>query len=114
VAEAESPESAPRDRYVVLTEELLARGAESGASRKGFGSGGLWVGGKLFVMMVADRLVLKLPRKRVEELVASGDGERFDPGHGRLMKEWLSLDQASSQPWLPLALEAMEFVGSKG
>lgn len=102
------------ERYAVLEEQLLARGAEPGSSRKGFGSGGLWASGKLFVMLVNDRLVLKLPRKRVDELVASGDGERFDPGHGRLMKEWLSLDPRSSESWLSLALEAMEFVGSKG
>ena len=41
-------------------------------------------------MLVNDRLVVKLPRSRVDELVAAGEGDRFDPGHGRIQKEWLS------------------------
>jgi TfoX/Sxy family transcriptional regulator of competence genes len=107
------PSATSHHRYAELERQLLGRGAVSGANRKGFGSTGLWFANKLFGMLYDDRLVLKLPRKRVDELVASGDGENFDPGHGRLMKEWLSLDQASSEAWLPLALEAMEFVSAK-
>jgi len=52
-------------------------------------------------------------RRRVDELLASGDGERFDPGHGGIMKEWFSLNPDSRQGWLPLATEAMEFVVSR-
>jgi hypothetical protein len=33
---------------------------------------------------------VKLPRERVDELVEAGAGHRFDPGHGRLMKEWVA------------------------
>jgi hypothetical protein len=29
---------------------------------------------------------------RVDVLVSSGKGKYFDPGHGRLMKEWLAVD----------------------
>ena len=64
-------------------------------------------------MVTRGSLVVKIPRQRVEALIASGDGRRFDPGHGRLMKEWLSLDPTSEVEWLPLAREAMEFVASK-
>jgi len=49
----------------------------------------------------------------VDELIASGDGDRFDPGHGRLMREWLELRPGSSLDWVSLATEAMEFVGSR-
>ena len=59
---------------------------------KGFGSLGLKVNGKLFAMPVRGRLVLKLPRARVAALVETGEGAYFDPGHGRLMKEWVELD----------------------
>jgi hypothetical protein len=62
-------------------------------------------------MLAQGRLVLKLPKQRVEALIESGDGKRFDPGHGRLMKEWLSLDSDSAQDWEALAQEAMVFVG---
>lgn len=49
----------------------------------------------------------------VEALEASGTGQRLDPGHGRLMKEWLALDPESAHQWLPLAREAPCFVGDK-
>lgn len=55
-----------------------------------FGSTGLKVHGKTFAMLVKGRLVVKLPRHRVEELLAAGAGDRFDPGHGRPMREWAS------------------------
>ena len=48
--------------------------------------------GKIFAMLVKGRLVVKLDRKRVDELVAAGEGEPFDPGHGRIQKEWIALD----------------------
>ncbi len=65
-------------------------------------------------MLVKGRLVVKLPRLRVDALIASGDGERFDPRHdGRLMKEWVSVEPTFEEEWLPLAREAMEFVASQ-
>ena len=82
-------------------------------SKKKFGSDALKIGGKIFAMLSHDRLVVKLPRARVDELVDAADGERFDPGHGRVMKEWLSLDPSSELEWLPLAKEAMIFVRGK-
>ena len=74
--------------------------------------GVLKVDGKLFAMVVRDQLVVKLPRPRVADLVGSGSAVHFDPGHGRLMKEWASV--APGVPWLPLAEEAYAFVRSVG
>ncbi len=48
---------------------------------------GLKVNGNIFAMHGRGQFVAKLPRQRVDELVNSGKGKRFDPGHGRLMKE---------------------------
>ncbi len=48
---------------------------------------GLKVNGKIFAMFPRGKFVVKLLKMRVDELVSSGKGERFDPGHGRLMKE---------------------------
>lgn len=82
-------------------------------TKKGFGSSELKVHNKIFAMLAQGRLVVKLPRQRVDALVASGDGERFDPRRdGRLMKEWLALAPTSDREWLPLAQEALEFVAS--
>ena len=84
------------------------------SAKKGFGSTALQVGGKIFAMVSANgSFVVKLPKQRVEALEASGAGLRFDPGHGRLMKEWLALDPASNEDWLSLAREALTFVASK-
>lgn len=77
-----------------------------------FGSQGLKVGGKVFAILVKGKLVLKLPQKRVKALVASGDGEYFDPGHGRLMKEWMTVPPRGKGEWVSLAEEARNFVAS--
>jgi hypothetical protein len=73
------------------------------------------VDGRIFAMLSASgHFVVKLPAQRVDALEASGDGTRFDPGHGRRMKEWLSIHPASSVDWLALAEEALAHVGRKG
>ncbi len=76
-----------------------------------FGSSGLKVSGKVFAMLVKGELVVKLPRARVEELEASGMGHPFDPGHGRIMREWVAVFPAAVDRWRGLAREAREFVG---
>lgn len=64
-------------------------------------------------MPVKDRLVVKLTRSRVDELVAAGAGVNFDPGHGRLMREWFELAPDSDLDWVELAGEARQFVGGR-
>lgn len=76
-----------------------------------FGSPGLKRDGKTFAMLVKGRLVVKLPRARVEELVAARAGKQFDPGHGRPAREWLAVDPRAELDWLELAQEAHAFLG---
>jgi hypothetical protein len=78
-----------------------------------FGAGGLKVDNKLFAMVSKGELVVKLPRERVDELIAEGKGTRFDPGHGRLMKEWVSIAPAHGGDWAALADEAHGFVSGR-
>lgn len=83
-----------------------------GSEKKAFGGGALKVNGKIFAMVSSrDRFVVKLPRQRVADLVAGGGGVQFDPGHGRLMKEWLEVAGTDVATWRQLAMEAMAFVG---
>ena len=103
------------ERYAALVETLLSnpRVTLGAPGKRGFGSSALWTNGSIFAMLAQGRLVVKLPKARVDALVAAGDGQRFDPGHGRLMKEWLSLEPTSELEWLPLAREALEYAASK-
>ncbi len=101
----------PDQRYAQLVEELPE--ADPASPGRGFGSGALKVGDKIFAMLTDGRLVVKLPRQRVDELVDAGEGERLVTGGGRQMKEWLALHPTSPQEWLPLAREAMASVAAK-
>lgn len=73
-----------------------------------FGSIALKAHGKVFAMIVKGSLVVKLPRAEVDALVANHVGTRFDPGHGKTMKEWLTV-AGGPQQWLALAERAREF-----
>jgi hypothetical protein len=109
------PPITPEERFATIVEALLSNpGVTPPSDKKEFGSSGLKIHNKIFAMLVRGKLVVKLPKPRVDALVASGEGERFDPRHdGRLMKEWVTLEPGSEEEWLLLAREAMEFVASK-
>jgi TfoX/Sxy family transcriptional regulator of competence genes len=104
----------PETRFAAVIEEILNEpGVTPPTEGNGFGSSALKVENKIFAMLVRGRLVVKLPRERVDALVASGDGERFDANKGRPMKEWLALAEHSQVAWLSLAQEAMKFVRAR-
>ncbi|HXW92990.1 MAG TPA: hypothetical protein VEK33_20740 [Terriglobales bacterium] len=78
--------------------------------KRGFGSGALKVNDKIFAMTSSKgEFVVKLPRSRIDELLASGTGKRFEPRPGRVMKEWLVLT-AVGIDWIELANQARDFV----
>lgn len=80
--------------------------------KKAFGSAGLSIGKKIFVMRVRGQLVIKLRSARVDELIERGVGERFQLGQKR-MKEWIALFPTSEEDCLSLSREAMEYVASQ-
>jgi hypothetical protein len=101
----------PEDRFDALVDELVGiAGVTPPGATRGFGAHALRVHTRIFAMLVRGRLVVKLPKARVDALVAAGEGARFDAGKGTPMREWLSLDPASDLPWSPLAREALDFV----
>jgi hypothetical protein len=57
-------------------------------------------------------LVVKLPKKRVAEIIASGKGQSFAPA-GRVFSEWLSVSKVDRRHWLGLLREGIEFVGRR-
>ncbi len=105
----------PEDRFDALVGELVGiSGVTPPGSGRGFGSAALRFQNKIFAMLARGRLVVKLPKTRVDALVAAGDGVRFDAGKGTPMKEWFSLDPSSELAWTPLAREGLDFVGYRG
>ena len=105
-------EIGPADRYADLVEELAGVPGVDPPGGRGFGRTALRFHNKIFVMFVRGRLVLKLPAARVDELVAGGEGVRFDANKGTPMKEWFSLDPRSGHDWPSLAHEALDFAHS--
>ncbi len=104
------------DRYAAIVETFTQQAGVTFGSpgQNGFGSSALKINGKIFAMINSKgRFVVKLPRQRVEALIAAGQGERYDPGHGRLMKEWLVVEPTSEAEWIALAREAIAFVAAK-
>jgi hypothetical protein len=108
------PRADPEDRYAELVRTMLRLPGVTGASgeAKGFGSSGqLKVNNRIFAMLVRGSLVLKLPRATVDDLVANGEGRRFDPRrNGRLMKEWLVLSPNANADWGSLTRDALTYV----
>jgi TfoX/Sxy family transcriptional regulator of competence genes len=105
------------DQFATLVESMLAQSEatygndELKGARRSFGSTALKANGKIFAMLVKDRLVVKLPAQRVDELIADGSGERFD--NGRPQREWLSATSDDLADWLALASESERFVSGR-
>jgi hypothetical protein len=99
------------EKYESLVEELIFNANVTRKKKNGFGSG-LRFQNKVFAMLVNDKLVVKLPIPRINELVITGEGERYGYGDGRVTKEWVELEYISHERWMSLATEAMNFVAS--
>lgn len=109
---------ASEERWEALVEMMLERsdatyGSDGSGPQRAFGSTSLKTNGKIFAMLVKGRLVVKLDRTRVDELVAAGQGEPFDPGNSRIQKKWIALASGSDEVWLSLATESEAFVARR-
>jgi hypothetical protein len=103
----------PEEHFETLV-DLLAQipGVTPPGSGRGFGANALRARGKIFAMLVRGRLVLKLPKERVDALARDGEGVRFDANRGTPMKEWFSIDPLSDLDWTAIAREALTFVSA--
>ena len=57
-------------------------------------------------------LIVKLPKHRVEQLIAAGAGEPFAPA-GRTFREWVLIGDRDQARWAELIDEARVFAGAK-
>ena len=96
--------------FWALAEALLAAPAISEGTMMGFPC--LRIEGQFFASVEhkGSRLVVKLPRTRVSELVEQGLGEPFAPA-GRTFKEWIAIPYALAETWSTRMDEARAFVG---
>lgn len=54
-------------------------------------------------------IVVKLPRERVDELIASGQGASFAPA-GKVFREWVLVEAFDEAQWTDLLRESVSFV----
>jgi hypothetical protein len=98
----------PEDRFDALVTELsTVDGVSRPAGGRRFGAQALRRHGRIVAMLDGGCLVVKLPRARVDELVAAGAGSRFDAHRGTPMKEWFVLAADSPLSWTALTGEAL-------
>ena len=64
---------------------------------------------KMFAFPNEENIVVKLPKERVTELLNSGEGLPYDPGNGKIMKEWVIIPLKSSDKWTDYVKEGMKF-----
>ena len=101
---------AANPKYSEDTQAFTRRTDISFGGGKGFGSGALKVKGKIFAMSSSKgEFVVKLPKTRIDELLASGKGKRFEPRPGMVVKEWL-VTAGEGVDWIERAKEACDFV----
>jgi TfoX/Sxy family transcriptional regulator of competence genes len=79
---------------------------------KMFGGTALKTSNKVFACFYKGKLVLKLPKEKVDDLVAAGGAVHFDSGTGRPAKEWVAIDPSRGKEWLGLTSDAKKFVAS--
>lgn len=102
----------PEDRFDALVAELsVVDGVTAPAGGRRFGAQALRRHGRIVAMLSQGCLVVKLPRARVDDLVATGAGARFDGGRGTPMREWFVLSPGAGLDWHGLAREAVAYAG---
>jgi hypothetical protein len=81
---------------------------------KMYGHPAYYVGGKLFASLYMDGVCVKIPEKRVKELLKKDGIEPFVP-MGRKMREWIYIIRHKSEDYLKdrdIFEESIEFVAS--
>ena len=70
------------------------------------------VGGEFLALVdfKGSGLVVKLPKNRVDALIAQGRGQPFAPA-GKVFKNWVSIPKRDRRVWRALLQEGVVFVG---
>lgn len=112
VSVAEGADISANDLFWALAEELMQNPAIEEGTMMGHRC--LRLDGDFLAMLSSsDQLVVKLPAKRVGELVAEGVSDQFSPA-GRVFKEWTAVADPDEKVWRGLLQESKVFVASSG
>jgi hypothetical protein len=83
-------------------------------TKRRFGSSGeLKCDGKMFAFHSRGRLIVKLPKAHVDNLIASSQGEPCVMGQGRVMREWVVVGGQFLDDWPSLVEQSKQFVSSQ-
>jgi hypothetical protein len=77
----------------------------------GRGAQGLKVGKKMFAMFSKGDLLLKMPPEQVDALIAAERGLPYDPGNGKVMKNYVLIPAARQSSWIELCEAAAAAAG---
>lgn len=72
------------------------------------GAQGLKYKGKMFAMFYKGDLSVKLPEKRVQQIIQSGKGDPHDPGTGKPMKDRVLIRVSKKRTWISFCEESLE------
>ena len=76
----------------------------------GKGAQGIKHNNKMFIMFYKGDLLVKLSPDRIQELISSGDGQAFDPGTGKVMKDRVLIPHSKKELWIALCEESKRYV----
>jgi hypothetical protein len=97
---------------MALDEVLLTMPGIKGG--KAFGYPAYKVNGKVFAFVCGDGIALKLPEKRVIEMIENNDHAKpFQPVEGVYWREWVAIAPPTTdtyQAYIPLFEESIQFV----
>lgn len=99
---------AARDLYEELTDDLLYDPAIGRATMMGYPC--IRLAGRFLASYDEkdSRLVVKLPRERVLEVIKAGHGDPFAPA-GKVFREWVAIPSPDRDLWSTLLAEAVDF-----
>ncbi len=99
---------AARDLYDEVTDDLLYDPAIGRATMMGYPC--VRLAGQFLASYddKARRLVVKLPRDRVRELIEDGDGDPFAPA-GKVFREWVAITVIDRNLWQSVLAESVDF-----
>jgi hypothetical protein len=102
----------PTDFFWEVSAAVLTRSGVATGTMMGFPC--LRVSGAFFASCDhrSGDLIVKLPKHRVEQLIAAGAGKPFAPA-GRTFREWVLIGDRDQARWAELIDEARAFAGGK-